>query len=89
MVPCVPTATLLTPYFNPLHQHDQPEPKTPVFTKNCHPRPISSTLSKILEISHSKTPIRLEFEKKVPKFPLFLWLLSLKDPLFFALHAHV
>ena len=36
------------------------------------------------EIFHSKTPDRLEFEKKVPKCPLFLWLLSLKDPLFFA-----
>ena len=48
-----------------------------------------STLSKILEIILSKTPNRLEFEKKVPKCPLCLWLLSLKDPLFFALHAHV
>ena len=48
-----------------------------------------STLSKILEIFHSKTPNRLEFEKKVTKCPQFLWLLSLKDPLFFALHAHV
>ena len=47
------------------------------------------TLSKILEIFHSKTPNRLEFEKNLPKCPLFLWLLSLKDPLFFALHAHV
>ena len=46
------------------------------------------TLSRILEIFHSKTPNRLEFEKKVPKCPLFLWLLSLKDPLFFALHTH-
>ena len=27
--------------------------------------------------------------KKVPKCPLFLWLLSLKDPQFFALHASV
>ena len=27
--------------------------------------------------------------KKEPKYPLFLWLLSLKDLLFFALHAHV
>ena len=51
--------------------------------------PIFFTLSRILEIFHSKTPNRLEFEKKVPKCPLFLWLLLLKDPLFFALHTHV
>ena len=44
--------------------------------------PIFFTLSRILEIFHSKTPNRLEFEKKVPKCPLFLWLLPLKDPLF-------
>ena len=79
-----PTATHLTLYFHPLHQ-----PKTPVFTKNCHPKSyFFHTLSRILEIFHSKTPIRLEFEKKVPKCPLFLRLLSLKDPLFFALHTH-
>ena len=50
--------------------------------------PIFFTLSRILEIFHSKTPNRLEFEKKVPKCPQFLWRLSLKDPLFFALHTH-
>ena len=44
--------------------------------------PIFFTLSRILEIFHSKTPNRLEFEKKVPKCPLSLWLLSLKDPYF-------
>ena len=72
-------------YFHPLHQ-----PKNPVFTKNYLPKSfIFSTRSKILEIFNSKTPNRLEFEKKVPKCPLFLWLLSLQDPLFFALHAHV
>ena len=38
---------------------------------------------------HSKTPNRLEFEKGFPNAPYFLWLLSLKDLLFFALHAHV
>ena len=51
--------------------------------------PIFFTLSRFLEIFHSKTPNQLEFEKKVPKCPLFLWLSSLKDPLFFALHTHV
>ena len=79
-----PTFTHLTLYLTPLHQ-----PKTHVFTKNCHPKSYFFTLSRILEIFHSKTPNWLEFEKKVPKWPLFIWLLSLKDPLFFALHTHV
>ena len=59
-----PTVTLS--YFHPLHQS-----KPPVFTKNCLPKSsIFSTLSKILEIFHSKAPNRLEFEKKsyVPYF---------------------
>ena len=79
-----PTATLLTAYFDPLHQ-----PKPLFLPKIVTHIPIFSTLAKILEFFHSKTPNRLEFEKNVPKCPLFLWLLSLKDPLFFALHARV
>ena len=73
-----PDCHILTPYFNSLHQS-----KTPAsFTKNCHPKSyFFSTLSTILEIFHSKTPNRLEFEKKVPKCPFFMRL-SLKDPLF-------
>ena len=59
------------------------------YQKNCHPKSYFFTMSRILEIFHSKTPNRLEFEKKVPKCPIFLWLLSIKDPLFFALHTHV
>ena len=77
-----PTATPLTPYFNPLNQ-----PKTPVFNQKIVTQsPVFSTLSKILETVHSKTPNRLE---KGTQMPLFLWLLSLKDPQFFALHASV
>ena len=70
-----------------------------IFTPNISPKPlflpkivtqnpVFFTLSRILEIFLSKTPNRLEFEKKVPKCPLFLWLLWLKDPLLFALHTH-
>ena len=69
---------ILTPYIN----------QKPLFLpKHVTQSPVFSTLSKILETVHSKTPNRLE--KKVPKYPLFLWLLSLKDPQFFALHASV
>ena len=61
--------------------------KNPVFNQKIVTQsPVFSTLSKILETVHSKTPIGW---KKVPKCPLFLWLLSLKDPQFFALHASV
>ena len=35
--------------------------------------PIFVTLSRILEIFHSKTPNELEFEKKVPKCHLFVY----------------
>ena len=68
------------PHFWPLHQS-----KTPVFTKIVTQSPIFTTLSKFLKIFHSKTPNRLEFKKNMPKFPLFLWPLLLKDPLFFCL----
>ena len=61
-----PTATHLTFYFHPLHQ-----PKTPALPKIVTQSPIFFTLSRILEIFHSKTPNRLEFEKKVPKCPQF------------------
>ena len=65
-----PTATHLTLYFHPLHQ-----PKTPVFVKNCHTKSQCHTVqvSRILEMFHSKTPNRLEFEKKVPKWSLFCY----------------
>ena len=57
-----------------------------IFTPYMSPKPlflpkIVFTLSRIMEIFHSKTPNQLEFEKKVPKCPQFLWRLSLKDPL--------
>ena len=64
---------IFTPYISP----------KPLFLpKIVTQSPIFFTLSRILEIFHSKTPNRLEFEKKVPKCSLFLWLLSLKDPYF-------
>ena len=76
-----PTVTLS--YFHLLHQS-----KFPVFTKNCLPKSsIFSTLSKILEIFHSKTPNRLEFEKIVMP-PIFMAFVT-ERPLFLALHAHV
>ena len=71
------------PLFSPQHQ-----PKTHVFTKNCHPKSYFFHCPEFWKFFLSKTPNRLEFEKKVPKCPLFLWLLWLKDPLFFALHTH-
>ena len=81
-----PTARHLTLYFHPPTSAQ----KTLFLPqKNCHPKSFFFTLSRILEIFHSKTTNRLEVEKRVPKWPLFLWLLSLKDPLFFALHTHV
>ena len=51
------------------------QPKTPVFVKNCHPKSQCHIVqvSRILEIFHSKTPNRLEFEKKVPKCRLFCY----------------
>ena len=68
-----PTATPLTPYFNPLHQ-----PKTPVFTKKIVTEVLFfSTLSKILENVHSKTPNRLE--KRYPNAPYFY---GLRPPIF-------
>ena len=69
----------LPPYISP----------NPVFAKNCHPKSQCHTVqvSRILEMFHSKTPNRLEFEKKVPKCRLFCY--GWKTPYFFALHTHV
>ena len=52
--------------------------------------PIFVTLSRILEIFHSKTPNELEFEKKLPKCRLFFYgFCHWKTPYFFTLHTHV
>ena len=76
-----PTVTLS--YFHPWHQL-----KPPVFTKNCLPKSsIFSTLSKMLEIFHSKTPNWLEFEK-TSYAPIFMAFVT-EGPLFLALHAHI
>ena len=68
---------IFTPYISP----------KPLFLpKIVTQSPIFVTLSRILEIFHSKTPNELEFEKKGTQMPpILLWLLSLKDPLFFCL----
>ena len=47
--------------------------------------PIFFTPSRILEIFHSKTPNRLEFEKKVPKCPLFFMAFVTERPPIFCL----
>ena len=61
---------IFTPYISP----------KPLFLpKIVTQSPIFFTLSRILEIFHSKTPNPLEFEKKVPECPQFLWRLSLED----------
>ena len=74
------TATLLTLYFQLTSD------KNPCFYQKLSPKvQFFFTSSKILEMFHSKTSNGLEFEKKVPKCPLFLWLLSLKYPLYFCL----
>ena len=79
-----PTATPLTPYFNPLHQ-----PKTPVFTKKLSPKVLFFPhCPKFWKLFTQRPQIGWK-KKQVPKCPLFLWLLSLKDPQFFALHASV
>ena len=71
----------LTPYFHPLHQA-----KNSCFYKNCLPNPLffphCPKFWKFFTQRPQIAPNRLEFEKKVPKCPPFLWLLSLKDPLF-------
>ena len=54
--------------------------------KTNHHLPTLFLFSPLCQYNNFFWPNRLEFEKKVPKCPL--WLLSLKDPLFFALHTH-
>ena len=60
-----PTATPSTPHFNPLHQIKKPCFYQEIVTQS----PVFSTLSKILETVHSKTPNRLE--KRYPNAPYF------------------
>ena len=66
--------------------------QNPSFCQKLSPKVTVSTVqvSRILEIFHSKTPNRLEFEKKVPKCRLFCYgFCHWKTPYFFALHTHV
>ena len=65
---------IFTPYISP----------RPLFLpKIVTQRPIFFTLSRILEIFHSKTPIRLEFEKKGTKMsPIFYGFCHWKTPYF-------
>ena len=77
-----PTATPLTPYFNPPSLH---QPKSPFLPKNCHPK--SCFFHTVQNFGNCSLKDPKSAGKKVPKCPLFLKLLSLKDPQFFALHA--
>ena len=71
-------------HFWPLHQPSL------VFTKNLHPKSYFFCTVHNFWTFYSKTPNWLEFQKKyLHKWPLFLWLLSLKDLLFFVLNACV
>ena len=57
--------------------------QNPCFYQKLSPKDVLFfSLSRILEIFLSKTPNRLEFEKKVPKCPLFLWFCDWKTPYF-------
>ena len=73
-----PTATPLTPYISQ---------KTLFLPKNCHPK--SSFFHTLHNFGNCSLKDPKSAGKKLPKCPLFLWLLSLKDPIFFALHASV
>ena len=55
--------------------------------KNCHPK--SCFFHTVQNFGNCSLKDHKSAGKKVPKCPLFLWLLSLKDPQFFALHASV
>ena len=64
---------IFTPYISP----------KPLFVpKSVTQSPIFFKLSRISEIFYSKTPNRLEFEKNVPKCPLFYGFCYLKTPCF-------
>ena len=69
------------PLFSPLYISPKPLFLPKIVTQS----PIFFTLSRILEIFHSKTPIRLEFEKKVPKCPLFFMAFVTERPPIFCL----
>ena len=62
---------IFTPYISP---------KSLFLPKNVTQSPIFFTLSRTLEIFHSKTPNRLKFEKKVPKCPYFYGVCHWKTP---------
>ena len=73
-----PTATHLTLYLTPYIS-----PKPMFLPKIVTQSPIFFTLSRILEIFHSKTPNRLEFEKKVLKMPpIFMAFVTERPPIF-------
>ena len=69
---------ILTPYISQ---------KLLFLPKNCHPKSCFFHTAQNFGNRSLKDP--KSAVKKVPKCPLFLWLLSLKDPQFFALHASV
>ena len=78
-----PAATYLTLYFHPPTSAQNPCFLPKIVTLS----PIFVTLSRILEIFHSKTLMSWNLRKRYPNAAYLLWLLSLRDPLFFCLYT--
>ena len=77
-----PTATPLTPYFNPLHQ-----PKTPVFTKKLTPKVLFFPhCPKFWKLFTQRPQISRKKGTQMP--PIFMAFVT-ERPQFFALHASV
>ena len=83
-----PTATHLTlgrPIFSPPYISPKPLFLQKIVTQS----PIFATLSRILEIFHSKTPNELEFKKKIPKCRLFFMAFVTERPPIFLPCIHM
>ena len=71
-------ATHLTLYFHPQHQ-----PKTPVFTKNCHPKSyFFFTLSRFWKFFSQRPLIGWNLRKRYPNVPYFYGCCDWKTPYF-------
>ena len=78
--------------FDPIFYFHPPpysSPKPLFLPKIVTQSPIFVTLSRILDIFHSKTPNRLEFEKKVPKCRLFFMAFVTERPPIFLPCIHM
>ena len=79
-----PTATPLTPYFNPLHQ-----PKNTVLTKKLSPKVLFFSLCPKFWKLFTQRP-HIGWEKRYPNAPIFMAFVTERPPpQFFALHARV